>query len=156
MRAGMKPAPSAFLCAPPLGLALAVAACLLAGCSSSAVTEYPGSIFPAVQDKPPQRADTPMTQVEVQKATEDLISQRDRLNAQAPSSAPQTPQNAQAKGTAATTPAKADTTGTIAKKTLRRRAAQQAAASPSATTASAQGAGMQAAGVQAAGADLKP
>jgi outer membrane biosynthesis protein TonB len=153
MRAGVEPVWSAFLRAPRLALPLATAACLLAGCSSSTVTEYPGSIFPAVQDKPPQRADTPMTQVEVQKRTEDLISQRDRLNAQAPQQATQpAAQNGQAKAVTA----KADTTGSIAKKTVHKRPAQQAAATPPATTASAQGAGMQAAGAQAAGADLKP
>jgi hypothetical protein len=142
---------------PSVCFALATAACLLiGGCSPGA--EYPVPVFPAIQDKPPQRPDTTMNQLEVQKATEDLISQRDRLNAQAPQQAPQSAQaqNARASGPAAATGDKAANGATAAKKTVRKHAAQEAAAAPPATTASAQGAGAQASGVQAAGTDLKP
>jgi hypothetical protein len=137
-RAGDEPAPWAFpwasfcaarsLRAAPFCLALGAAACLfLGGCSPGA--EYP-SIFPAVHDMPPPRAETPMNQTEVQKATEDLISQRDHLNAQAP------------KSTA--TPSNSSASSASAKKAAHK-------APPPATTASVQGAG-----VQAAGTDLKP
>jgi hypothetical protein len=117
---------------------------LVAGCSPGA--DYP-SIFPAVHDMPPPRADTPMDQVQVQKATEDLISQRDHLNAEAPPSKPASGAADQA-------------TGSAAKKPVHKAPAQQAAVAPPATTASAQGAGMIGAGMPgaqgAAGADLKP
>jgi hypothetical protein len=128
-RAGGEPAPWAFFCAAPswraapFCLALGAAACLfLGGCSPGA--EYP-SIFPAVHDMPPPRAETPMNQTEVQKATEDLISQRDHLNAQAP------------KSTA--TPSNSSASSASAKKAAHK-------APPPATTASVQGAGVQAAG----------
>jgi hypothetical protein len=62
-------------------LATAAAACLvLAGCSPGA--DYP-SLFPAVHDRPPVRSDTPLDPNQVQQATEDLISARDRLGAEA-------------------------------------------------------------------------
>jgi hypothetical protein len=160
--AGIVPAQWALLRLPSVCFALATAACLLiGGCSPGA--EYPVPVFPAIQDKPPQRPDTTMNQLEVQKTTEDLISQRDRLNAQAPQQAPQSAQaqnpqaqNARAGGPTAATGDKAANAATAAKKTVRKHAAQQAAAAPPATTASAQGAGAQASGVQAAGTDLKP
>jgi hypothetical protein len=138
-RAGGEPALWAFFCAArslrpaPFCLArsclaIGAAACLfLGGCSPGA--EYP-SIFPAVHDMPPPRAEAPMNQTEVQKATEDLISQRDHLNAQAPKSTA-TPSNSTASSASA------------------KKAAPKAP--PPATTASVQGAG-----VQAAGTDLKP
>jgi hypothetical protein len=150
--AGFKPARSAFLRSAPLGLsltglsltglsltglALITATCLLvAGCSPGA--DYP-SIFPAVHDMPPPRTDAPMDQVQVQKATEDLISQRDHLNAEAPPSKP-------ASGSAG------QVTGSTAKKPAHKAPAQQASAAPPATTASAQGAGINGAGIQGAGA----
>ena len=84
-----------------------------------------------------------MNPLEVQKTTEDLISERDRLNAQAPQPAPgKSPANA----------AKDSVTGSVktAKTAVHKHAPQEAAAAP-ATTASAQGAGM-----QAAGTDPKP
>jgi hypothetical protein len=147
--AGFQPALLAFLRSRPIALGLAAAMCLLAAaCSPGA--EYPSTPFPAVEDKPPQRADTPMTQVEVQKATQDLIGERDRLNAQAP-------QNAQANTAPTAAGDKAANAAPAAKKkTVRKSAPQQAAAGPLAITASAQGAGVQAAGAQAAGTDLKP
>ncbi len=92
-----------------------------------------------------------MNAVEVQKATEDLISERDRLNAQAPASQGQNAGQAAANGTTGTTknPAKSVTKTAAtakAKKRVGKSAAQQAEAMPPATTASAQGAGPQAAG----------
>ena len=62
-----------------LGLA-AVACLVVAACSPGA--DYP-SLFPAVHDIPPPRADTPLDANQVQQATEDLISARDRLSAEA-------------------------------------------------------------------------
>ena len=58
---------------------IAPAALALAGCSPGA--DYP-SIFPAVHDMPPPRADTPMDPNQVQQATEDLITDRNRLSAE--------------------------------------------------------------------------
>jgi hypothetical protein len=60
-------------------LAFAAAALLVSGCSPGA--DYP-SIFPAVHDMPPPRADTPLDSLEVQRATEDLITARDHLSAE--------------------------------------------------------------------------
>ena len=65
----------------------------VAGCSP---VNYP-SIFPAVEEAPPPRADTPMDANQVQQATEDLITDRNRLSAEAQG-------NGQA-GTAAAKPA---------------------------------------------------
>jgi hypothetical protein len=58
---------------------MAPAAFAMSGCSPGA--DYP-SIFPAVHDMPPPRADTPMDANQVQQATEDLISDRNRLSAE--------------------------------------------------------------------------
>lgn len=59
---------------------IAAGACLLAaGCSPGA--DYP-SLFPAVHDMPPSRADAPLDPVQVQQATEDLINERDHLTAE--------------------------------------------------------------------------
>jgi hypothetical protein len=64
-------------------LALAGLACLaLAACSPGA--DYP-SLFPSVHDVPPPRSDTRLDQNQVQQATEDLITARDRLTAEAQS-----------------------------------------------------------------------
>jgi hypothetical protein len=58
-----------------------LAALALSACSPGA--DYP-SIFPAVHDNiPPPPADTPMDANQLQQATEDLITDRDRLNAEA-------------------------------------------------------------------------
>jgi hypothetical protein len=59
---------------------VAPAAVAMSGCSPGA--DYP-SIFPAVHDMPPPRADTPMDANQVQQATEDLITDRNRLSAEA-------------------------------------------------------------------------
>src|SRR6516225_9150499 len=62
-------------------IARATAACLvLAACSPGA--DYP-SLFPSVHDVPPPRADTTLDSNQVQRATDDLISARDRLSAEA-------------------------------------------------------------------------
>src|SRR5215472_3379435 len=61
--------------------ALGAVACLVLGaCSPGA--DYP-SLFPAVHDIPPPRSDAPLDRNQVQQATEDLISARDRLSAEA-------------------------------------------------------------------------
>ena len=57
-----------------------VAGLVLAACSPGA--DYP-SLFPSVHDIPPPRTDTPLDSNQVQQATEDLISARDRLSAEA-------------------------------------------------------------------------
>lgn len=61
-------------------LAITAAACLvLSGCSPGA--DYP-SLFPAIHDMPPQRGDTPLDPIQVQQATEDLITARNHLSAE--------------------------------------------------------------------------
>jgi hypothetical protein len=74
-----------------LATALIAAATVLAvsGCSPGA--DYP-SLFPAVHDMPPPRNDTTMNPLQVQQATEDLISERNHLSGgtQAPQQASQT------------------------------------------------------------------
>jgi hypothetical protein len=66
---------------PAAFLALAAVPCLvLAACSPGA--DYP-SLFPSVHEVPPPRTDTPLDSNQVQQATEDLISARDRLSADA-------------------------------------------------------------------------
>ena len=61
-----------------LPAALAAAACVaLSACSPGA--DYP-SIFPAIHDMPPPRAETPLDADQVQQATEDLIAERNRMN----------------------------------------------------------------------------
>lgn len=78
-----------FLLAP---VAIAAATCLLlSGCSPGA--DYP-SLFPAVHDMPPPRPDTPLDPVQVQQATEDLITARDHLSAEMQGGQPKTPPNA--------------------------------------------------------------
>ena len=74
MRGGIAPTLIAFL-----------GACCLILSACSPVANYP-SLFPAVHDTPPPRAETPLDSVQVQQATEDLISARDRLSAEAQSS----------------------------------------------------------------------
>ncbi|HTZ01337.1 MAG TPA: hypothetical protein VMC05_03310 [Xanthobacteraceae bacterium] len=58
---------------------IAPVALAMSGCSP---VSYP-SIFPAVEEAPPPRADTPMNANQVQQATEDLITDRNRLSAEA-------------------------------------------------------------------------
>jgi hypothetical protein len=71
-------------------LAFAMAVALMtSGCSPGA--DYP-SIFPAVHDMPPPRAETPLDSLEIQRATEDLITARDHLSAEAQGQ-PKTPTN---------------------------------------------------------------
>lgn len=58
----------------------AIACFAMSGCSPGA--DYP-SIFPAVHDMPPPRTEAPLDAKQVQQATEDLISDRNRLNSEA-------------------------------------------------------------------------
>jgi len=58
----------------------AITCLVLGACSPGA--DYP-SLFPAVHDIPPPRSDQPLDRNQVQQATEDLISARDRLSAEA-------------------------------------------------------------------------
>jgi hypothetical protein len=60
-------------------LVTAIACPVLAACSPGA--DYP-SLFPSVHDIPPPRTDTVLDSNQVQQATEDLISARDRLSAE--------------------------------------------------------------------------
>lgn len=60
-----------------VAVTLAVAAsALLSGCTSP-------SVFPVVLAEPPPRNDTPLSPEQVRQATADLISERDRLCAEA-------------------------------------------------------------------------
>jgi hypothetical protein len=61
-------------------VAITVAGMMLSACSPGA--EYP-SLFPAIHDTPPPRAEAPLDSLEIQRATEDLISARDHLTAEA-------------------------------------------------------------------------
>ncbi len=72
----------------------AAAAALVSSCSPGA--DYP-SLFPAVHDMPPPRADTTLDPAQVQQATEDLISARDHLNSEAPLAGPDKPSGVAAK-----------------------------------------------------------
>jgi hypothetical protein len=96
-----------------LAAALIAAAALgVSGCSPGA--DYP-SLFPAVHDMPPPRNDTTMNPLQVQQATEDLISERNHLSAgtQAPQPASQTANPpAAANGRPAAIQAAARTSGT--------------------------------------------
>jgi hypothetical protein len=60
----------------------ATAAVFLAACS-------PGADYPVVLEKPTPRGGDPMTPEQVKAATDDLISDRDRLNAQGQANAAQ-------------------------------------------------------------------
>jgi len=63
---------------PAAALLLAAVPCfVLTACSPGA--DYP-SLFPSVHDIPPPRTDTPLNSNQVQQATDDLISARDRLS----------------------------------------------------------------------------
>jgi hypothetical protein len=58
------------------GLVTAAAAILLSGCTSD-------STFPAVHDMPAARSETKLTPDQVKQATDDLISDRDRIEVKA-------------------------------------------------------------------------
>jgi hypothetical protein len=77
---------------------VAAAAFAVSGCSPGG--DYP-SIFPAVESTPPPRADTTMNANQVQQATEALITDRNRLSAEAQGSG----QTGNGANTAATKPA---------------------------------------------------
>ncbi len=63
------------------GLVAFSATVLLSGCSSDGV-------FPAIHDMPAARTETKLTPDEVKQATDDLISERDRTEAQGQTPAP--------------------------------------------------------------------
>jgi hypothetical protein len=73
---------------------LAAAALGLLACS-------PGLDFPAVHDMPSPRVDAPLNPDQVKQATDDLISQRDHLSAEAQSNTAAAPQIAAAPPAAA-------------------------------------------------------
>jgi hypothetical protein len=82
-------------------VAMAAAGLALAACSPG--VEYP-SLFPAIHDTPPPRADAPLDSLEIQRATEDLINARDHLTAEAQArakAAPNPPPNPSVKSSAA-------------------------------------------------------
>jgi hypothetical protein len=58
------------------GLVTVAAAILLSGCASD-------NAFPAVHDMPAARSETKLTPDQVKQATDDLISDRDRIEAKA-------------------------------------------------------------------------
>jgi hypothetical protein len=66
-------------------LVVAVPAVLLGGCSAALDPTYP-----AIHDMPAPRADTPMNSDEIKRATADLVTERNTLNAEAQT----TPDNA--------------------------------------------------------------
>ncbi|HXX52145.1 MAG TPA: hypothetical protein VEI98_12790 [Xanthobacteraceae bacterium] len=103
-------------------LIFAAAACLAVSACSPGV-DYP-SAFPAVHDMPPPRTEAPLDAQQVQQATEDLISDRNRLNSEA--------QGTQSKASAGPA-AKSANAAAAAKKT-------PADSSPTAATAQAAGA----------------
>jgi len=79
-------------------LALAAVPCLVLGaCSPGA--DYP-PLFPSIHDIPPPRTDTPLDSNQVQQATEDLISARDRLSAEGQSAQGKNPTNSATKAAA--------------------------------------------------------
>ena len=65
-----------------LASALMVVAAAMILCTCSPGADYP-TPFPAVNNMPPPRSDTPLDANQVQQATEDLISARDRLSTEA-------------------------------------------------------------------------
>jgi hypothetical protein len=90
-----------------IALSVAATACLaLSACSPG--VDYP-SLYPAVHDMPPPRADATLDAEQVQQATEDLISDRNRLNVEAQSGQSKAPLNLapQPPNSAATKKAKA-------------------------------------------------
>ena len=85
--------------------AIAVAAALtMSGCSPG--VDY-SPLLPAGHDLPPPRADTTLDPLQVQQATEDLISERNHLTAEA-----QTPPPAAANARPAVTPVAVRAAGT--------------------------------------------
>jgi hypothetical protein len=118
--------------APPCAaafVALAALACLvLAACSPGA--DYP-SLFPSVHDVPPPRADAPLDSNQVQQATEDLITARDRLTAEA--------QGTQGKGSTGSANPAAKSGAKPASKSAANSAATSAAMSPAKSVANSAG-----------------
>ena len=100
-------------------VALGAIACLALGaCSPGA--DYP-SLFPAVHDIPPPRSDTPLDRNQVQQATEDLISARNRLSAEAQAGQAKNAVNASVKPAAKSA---GDTAGKSAAKSTAKTAAK--------------------------------
>ena len=105
---------------------LGAAACLaVSACSPGAGADYP-TLFPAVHDMPPPRADTTLSPVQVQQATEDLITERNHLSAEAQGSGAQ---GSGAQGSGGQGSGQKSSTGTAAPA---RSGAGQAAAAPAA------------------------
>jgi hypothetical protein len=73
----------------------------LSGCS--------GLGSPAVHDMPAPRADTPLTPDQVKLVTDDLVSERDKLQSSTAAGAPPAPQNAALKPASATQTAGSET-----------------------------------------------
>jgi hypothetical protein len=95
-----------------IALAVAAAACLtLSACSPGA--DYP-SLFPAVQNMPPPRPDATLDAQQVQQATEDLISDRNRLNGEAQGGPAKAPLNLAPKSANSSAAAKKPTAKTPA------------------------------------------
>ena len=77
---------------------LAAVSCLvITACSPGA--DYP-SLFPSVHDIPPARTDATLNSNQVQQATEDLISARDRLSSEAQGAQGKNPTNSPTKAVA--------------------------------------------------------
>ncbi len=123
----------------------AAGASLLSACSPGA--DYP-SLFPAIHDMPPPRADSTLDPAQVQQATEDLITARDHLNAEAP---PTGQEKSPDKGTNSAATKNGSKTGP-------KNAADKkpAAAKPPAPSGSEAAAPAAARTAQTAGADTKP
>jgi hypothetical protein len=97
--------------APVLAASLMLVVCfVLTGCSPGA--DYP-SLFPGVHDRPPARSDAPLDANQVQQATEDLISARERLSAEAQSGQGKTSTKAASTKPASAKPASARTASTV-------------------------------------------
>jgi hypothetical protein len=115
-------------------VALGAIACLMLGaCSPGA--DYP-PLFPAVHDIPPPRNDTPLDRNQVQQATEDLITARDRLSAEAQGAAAKNAASASARA-AAKSPASSvgKSSGNSATNSSGKSSASSPAKSPSAAAA---------------------
>jgi hypothetical protein len=92
-------------------VAVAAPAALLGGCSAALDPSYP-----AVHDMPAPRADTPMTPAEISRATTDLVTERNTLNAEAKTTPDadatgSTPAATKGAKTAPAAPAKMQTSG---------------------------------------------
>ena len=122
----------------------------MSGCSPGA--DYP-SIFAAVHDMPPPRADTPLDADQVQQATETLITERNQLGAAAQASGQnKTPANSSNPAGAAADAAKKPPVAAAKKPPA---ASAPAANGGTAGAAAGNGQGGPADGAQTAGAETK-